>query len=152
MHGRDLGRWGAGLSAFTERNEMDLNSTGSLIRKTRTGILGLEESVSLIHEIALLTAVNEDKHVLLDLQRAEVHADMGELIETAAECGRLLSDFPGKIAVVLPNCEADRERAKRLRACMLVQSFRYEHFQSREAMKRSESGMNIMAYGHQKPP
>ena len=111
---------------------MKPNKATGYIQKTKIGILDHSGSMHLAQELALAVDYRKDRNVLIDLQQTTINADIHSLIETAAECGRLMCDFPRKIAVVIPQCKDEQNRAKRFKACMIMQNFRYENFHDRK--------------------
>ena len=103
------------------------------IRLTETGEIDVDRSKHIVRQLAVAASFHVNHNILLDMRDTNIQdPSMGNLVEVALEFGRYKSAFKGKLANVVPNEETRIRTAKKLKALMNSQDFRYEIFTSFE--------------------
>jgi hypothetical protein len=100
-----------------------------LIRINREGVIDLDRSIRIVHELAAAASFHEDHNILIDSRDTVViETNMNDLFELTLELARFKSIFKNKIANVIPNNEKRVSIAKKFKACMDLKDFQYEFF------------------------
>ncbi|MDJ0887908.1 MAG: hypothetical protein QNI89_11435 [Desulfobacterales bacterium] len=101
---------------------------GDFIRYTETGDLDVNRSLLIVNALSIAAKHHLDHHILLDLRETDAKIDISDVMAIAAEFGKHRDAFQNKIAVLIPNTEQRLELAKQVKACMELQSFRFNQF------------------------
>jgi hypothetical protein len=101
---------------------------GDFIRKTESGKLDLDRSISIVRELAAKASYHKEHNIMLDLRETDLNVNLGDLIHVSLEFASYKEVFNNKIAVLIPNTEKRRQIAKRFKACMDIQGFEFRQF------------------------
>ncbi len=100
-----------------------------LIRVNKEGMLDLDRSKRIVHELAATAAFHADHNILVDLRDTIIAAhSMTDLFDLSLEIARFKSIFKNKMASVIPK---DKERisiSKKMKACMDIKGFQFQFF------------------------
>ena len=98
------------------------------IKMTESGMLDLDRSIGIIHEIATEANNFKDHNILLDFRETDIHANHRDMIQIALEFARYHKVFQNKIAVLIPNTEDRLQIAGLLKTSMDFQGFEFNQF------------------------
>ena len=98
------------------------------IRMTKSGVLDLDRSISLIRELAVEANYFKDHNVLLDFRETKLNASHKDIIKISLEFAQYHKVLQNKIAVLIPNNEDRIKLASLLKTSMDYQGFAFNHF------------------------
>ncbi len=115
-------------------SEVKIYKIKDFIRKTPTGEIDLEQSIQIIHELAVAASFHADHNILIDMRKTTVAEQntFSAVLRLALEMAKYKSVFRGKIATVVPSDEKRLSIAKQFKASLDMHGFTYEVFTSFE--------------------
>ena len=111
------------------KTEYKVYKIKDFVRKTVSGEIDMEESMSLVKQFADIAFLHPDHNILVDMRDSELtDASIVDMMKVSLELAKALPGFKNKIANVIPNNEERIRIARQFHSCMVLKGFSYEVF------------------------
>ena len=111
------------------KTEYKVYKIKDFVRKTVSGEIDMEESMSLVKQFADIAFLHPDHNILVDMRDSELtDASIVDMMKVSLELANALPGFKNKIANVIPNNEERIRIARQFHSCMVLKGFSYEVF------------------------
>lgn len=111
------------------KTEYKVYKIKDFVRKTVSGEVDMEESMSLVKQFADIASLHPDHNILVDMRDSELtNASIVDMMKVSLELANALPGFKNKIANVIPNIEERIRIARQFHSCMVLKGFSYEVF------------------------
>jgi hypothetical protein len=110
--------------------EIKIYKVKDFIRLNESGELDVDQSVQIIHNLAMAASIYRGHNILVDLRETTIvgETDMSTILRLALEMARFGSTLKGRIANVLPDDEKRLSIAKQFKTSLDLKGFTYEIF------------------------
>ncbi len=109
--------------------EIKVYKIKDFIRKTVSGEIDIDKSMSLARQFTDIAYLHPDHNVLIDMRDSVIKdASITDMMKISFEIANSLPDFKNKIANVIPHNEERLRIAKQFHSCMVLKGFSYEIF------------------------
>lgn len=111
------------------KTEYKVYKIKDFVRKTVSGEVDMEKSMSLVKQFADIASLHPDHNILVDMRDSEItDANIVDMMKVSLELANALPGFKNKIANVIPQNEERIRIARQFHSCMVLKGFSYEVF------------------------
>ena len=111
------------------KTEYKVYKINDFVRKTISGEVDMEKSMSLVKQFADIASLHPDHNILVDMRDSELtDASIVDMMKVSLELANALPGFKNKIANVIPNNEERIRIARQFHSCMVLKGFSCEVF------------------------